>query len=104
MSVYYESFIGFGWILDDEEVTEMNITSNCEFEDSFISLNAYSGNLYFFGEKLSSIEPGECQRINNTLNEQALQYVIKSRRYILEKCNRVDLLDETPTRCPQFIW
>ena len=99
MSVYYRSFIGFGWILGEDEVDKMNIDSNYEFEDDFISLDGYRGDLYFFGEKLLSIEPGEYQKIDILSIQTMLQYVTKNFRDILKRCGRTDLLDnpdETP--------
>lgn len=63
MGIDYHSGLAFGWLVSPEEHKEM-IKITAEYEDDFISINAYDTDYKVFGIWIYRIEAGSIKEFN----------------------------------------
>lgn len=63
MSVDYRAGLAFGWLVSPEEHYEM-VETNPEYEDDFITINAYDADYKVFGIWLYHIGMGTVEEFN----------------------------------------
>lgn len=90
MSVEYRACIVAGWLVSDIEAYQMNLKSNFEYEDDFVSIDLYRESSKIFGEILLAADDGDLDTFT-TADILTDQEWIDEWKEKLIKCGREDL-------------
>jgi hypothetical protein len=107
MSIDFKSVIGIGYIISNEEYKTLRESAKdrfIEIEDEFHYIDTYRKTpLHFFGEILSTVEPGEFVSFSEIVSDSSFNVEAFSTKYlkIFEICG-IDFKPDSKWAIPKF--